>query len=221
MKTVIFDLDGTLADTSKDLLNAANKCFEGLGHKSFLNLIDHAHIALRGGRALLKKGYDLEKISYTEDDITKQYPLFLDIYEKNLSVHTFFYPGVKKSLKSLKEAGFKLGICTNKPAYLAEKLVSDLNFRTEFCSLVGSDSIPFKKPHPEHYFESVRRCGGDIEKSLLVGDTITDYDTARAAGVPIILVDFGPGRHTIKDLKPDAFLSDYHDLFDICDGLIS
>ena len=99
--------------------------------------------------------------------------------------------------------------------------MSDLIFRTEFCSLVGSDSIPFKKPHPEHYFESVRRCGGDIEKSLLVGDTITDYDTARAAGVPIILVDFGPGRHTIKDLKPDAFLSDYHDLFDICDGIIS
>ena len=221
MKTVIFDLDGTLADTSADLLNAANKCFEALGYKSSLNLIDHAHIALRGGRALLKKGYDLEKISYTEDDVSNQYPLFLDIYEKNISTKTFFYPGVRRALKILKQADFKLGICTNKPAYLAEKLMSDLNYRAEFCSLVGSDSIPFKKPHPEHYFESVRRCGGDIEKSLLVGDTITDYDTARAAGVPIILVDFGPGRHNIKGLKPDAFLSDYRDLFDICKDLIS
>ena len=221
MKTVIFDLDGTLADTSADLLNAANECFEALGYKSSLNLIDHAHIALRGGRALLKKGYDLEKISYTEGDVSKQYPLFLDIYEKNISTKTFFYPGVRRALKILKQADFKLGICTNKPAYLAEKLMSDLNFRAEFCSLVGSDSIPFKKPHPEHYFESVRRCGGDIEKSLLVGDTITDYDTARAAGVPIILVDFGPGRHNIKGLKPDAFLSDYRDLFNICKDLIS
>ena len=221
MKTVIFDLDGTLADTSADLLNAANKCFEALGYKSSLNLIDHAHIALRGGRALLKKGYDLEKISYTEDDVSNQYPLFLDIYEKNISTETFFYPGVRRALKILKQADFKLGICTNKPAYLAEKLMSDLNYRAEFCSLVGSDSIPFKKPHPEHYFESVRRCGGDIEKSLLVGDTITDYDTARAAGVPIILVDFGPGRHNIKGLKPDAFLSDYRDLFNICKDLIS
>ena len=143
------------------------------------------------------------------------------MYEKNISTKTFFYPGVRRALKILKQADFKLGICTNKPAYLAEKLMSDLNFRAEFCSLVGSDSIPFKKPHPEHYFESVRRCGGDIEKSLLVGDTITDYDTARAAGVPIILVDFGPGRHNIKGLKPDAFLSDYCDLFDICKDLIS
>jgi phosphoglycolate phosphatase len=221
MKTVIFDLDGTLADTSADLLNAANKCFSALGHKTFLNLIDHAHIALRGGRALLKAGFDLEEIPYTEEDISKEYPLFLNIYEENLSVNTSFYPGVRRSLKKLKGAGFNLGICTNKPAYLAEKLMCDMNFRTEFCSLVGSDSIPFKKPHPEHYFESVRRCEGVIEKSLLVGDTITDYDTARAAGVPIVLVDFGPGRHTIEDLNPDAFLSDYNDLFDICNKLIS
>ena len=221
MKTVIFDLDGTLADTSADLLNAANSCFLALGHKTFLNLTDHAHIALRGGRALLKAGFDLEEISYTEEDITAEYPLFLNTYEKTLSVQTSLYPGVRASLKMLKEAGFNLGICTNKPAYLAEKLMSNMNFRAEFSSLVGSDSIPFKKPHPEHYFESVRRCGGNIEKSLLVGDTITDFDTARAANVPIVLVDFGPGHHTIEHLNPDAFLSDYNDLFDICNKLIS
>nr|MBC8408711.1 HAD hydrolase-like protein [Paracoccaceae bacterium] len=82
------------------------------------------------------------------------------------------------------------------------------------------DTIAFKKPHPEPYIEAVRRCGGEVKRSLLVGDTLTDYDTARAAGVPIVLVDFGPGKFEIDSLSPDAFLSDYRDLLEISNTLI-
>ena len=103
---------------------------------------------------------------------------------------------------------------------MAEKLLISLNFRKEFGSLVGADTIAFKKPRPEPYIEAVQRCGGDVKRSLLVGDTLTDYDTARAAGVPIVLVDFGPGKFEINSLTPDAFLSDYKDLLEISNTLI-
>ena len=220
MKTIIFDLDGTLADTSEDLLNAANSCFKKLGLDGTLNLIDHSHIALKGGRALLKAGFELAKVVYNESDITREYPLFIKTYEENLSVHTFFYPRVRETILALKNSDFLVGICTNKPEYLAEKLLVDLNFRQEFGSLVGADTIAFKKPHPEPYIEAVQRCGGEVKRSLLVGDTLTDYDTARAARVPIVLVDFGPGKFEINSLSPDAFLSDYRDLLEISNTLI-
>ena len=210
MRTVIFDLDGTLADTSGDLIAAANTCFRNLGHGDMLDPQRDQGTALRGGRAMLRLGF--ERLGLGEGQIDEQYPLILKHYENAISVHTTLYPGATDAVKRLLDDGYKTAICTNKPEGLAETLMQELGVRDLFGSLLGADSLHVRKPDPLHYTETVKRAGGAVDKSLLVGDTATDRNTAKAANVPCILVTFGPGDEAVKDLAPEAFLSHYDQL---------
>ena len=118
----------------------------------------------------------------------------------------------KAVLAELKEAGYIVGICTNKPFALAESLLTKLGVRGDFAALLGADSLAVRKPDPEHLFETVRRAGGHPEKCVLVGDTATDRDTSKAAGVPSILVTFGPSGDDMAALEPEGFINDYSEL---------
>ena len=158
--TVIFDLDGTLADTSLDLLNAANAVFEAEGHGRPLTHPEDAGTALRGGRAMLTLG-TTRREGLGEAFIDAGYNPLLDFYAQNLDVHTTLYDNVVPALEALKNAGYNLGVCTNKPAWLAEPLLKSLGVWDMFGAMLGSDSLLVKKPDPEHLFETVRRAGGD------------------------------------------------------------
>lgn len=218
MRTVIFDLDGTLADTSGDLLAAANACFQGLGLGDLLTAAD-AGTALKGGRAMLRLGFS--RVSgFDEADVDAQYQPLLDHYARDLDRRTVMYPGAMDAVQALKNTGYAVGICTNKPAGLAEDLMTRLGVRDAFGALLGADSLPIRKPDPEHLFETVRQCGGDPKQSLLVGDTQTDRDTSKNAGVPSVLVTFGPSGEDMHALKPEALLHDYKDLPGIVRDLI-
>lgn len=217
MRTVIFDLDGTLADTSGDLLAAANVCFEGLGMSVRLDPKTDAGVALRGGRAMLTLGIERETGQAPETRLLNaQYPVLLDAYESAIDVHTVLYPYAMEAIEQLARDGFAVGICTNKPEYLAEILMTKLGVRDAFASLIGADTLPVRKPDPEPFFEAVRRAGGDTNRACLIGDTITDHSTARAAGAPSVLVTFGPGASAgqadVRALEPDALLHRYEDL---------
>ncbi len=219
MKTVICDLDGTLADTSGDLIAAANACFIAEGYGALLDESDDALTAFHGGRAMLRLGFS--RVGVTDERaVDAQYQPFLDHYSENIDVRTVLYPGVTEALQELRGAGYALGVCTNKPAELAETLLDRLGIRDLFGSMIGADTLPVRKPDPKPYLEAVRRAGGDPEQSLLVGDTITDVDTARAAGVPIILVGFGPEGGGVARLSPDAMLDGYDRLADVVRNLI-
>ncbi|SEW01529.1 phosphoglycolate phosphatase [Cognatiyoonia koreensis] len=218
MRTVIFDLDGTLADTSGDLLAAANMCFQDLGLGDLLGPAD-AGTALKGGRAMLRLGFSRVD-GYGEDDIDGQYDPLLNHYANDIDTHTVMYPGAMDAVENLKTAGYAVGICTNKPEGLAQTLLTRLGVRDAFGALLGADSLPVRKPDPEHLFETVRRSGGDPQRSVLVGDTKTDRDTSANAGVPSILVTFGPSGEDMAALKPEALLHDYKDLSDIVRDLI-
>ena len=126
--------------------------------------------------------------------------------------HTTLYPGVLPALLRLNALGWHCGICTNKPVGLAEELVTRLGIRGQFDSLIGADSLAVRKPDPMPYIEAVRRAGGLLSRSVLIGDTVTDRDTARAAGVPVVLVSFGPGGRSVADLAPDGLLNHFDDL---------
>ena len=220
MRTVIFDLDGTLADTSADLIAAANRCLRELGHGDVLDPEADAVTAFRGGRAMLRLGFGRVRPGFTEADVDAQYPRLLAAYEAEIDRHTRLYPGAEDVVRSLVAADYALGICTNKPARLAELLMSRLGVRDLFGSLIGADTLAHRKPHPAPFVAAVERAGGDIARSVLVGDTVTDRDTARAAGVPVVLVTFGPGGAGAEALEPDALLPGYEDLPEIVARLI-
>lgn len=207
MTAVIFDLDGTLADTSGDLLAAANVCFRDMGAGDVLGAAD-AGVALRGGRAMLRAG--LTRLGRMDEAvIDRYYPVLLEAYAAAISVHTRLYPGAMEAIAILTSQGHAVGICTNKPERLAEQLMADLGVRDAFGSLVGADTLSVRKPDPAPLFEATRRLGVDPRACLLVGDSDTDRNTARAAGVPSVLVTFGPSGEDMAALEPDALLDDY------------
>jgi phosphoglycolate phosphatase len=211
MRTVIFDLDGTLADTSGDLIAAANVCFRLMGHGDVLQPGQDAGVALRGGRMMLRHG--LTRLGRLDDAvIDRYYPVLLEAYGGAIDTHTRLYPGAMAAVATLKEQGYGVGICTNKPEALAEKLMAALGARHLFHSLVGADTLPVRKPDPEPLREAARRAGGDPAKTILIGDSDTDRNTSRAAGVPSVLVTFGPSGADMAALAPEALLQDFADL---------
>jgi phosphoglycolate phosphatase len=211
MRTVIFDLDGTLADTSADLIAAANHCFRGLGLGDLLSHPDDALTAFHGGRAMLRLGFS-RAAGYGEDEVDRQYPLLLAAYAEGIDRATRLYPGAAEAVEALRSAGFATGICTNKPEGLAGLLLERLGVRELFSSLVGAGTLPVRKPDPAPYRAAVERAGGTVARSFLLGDTETDVLTARGAGVHCALVTFGPEGRRIARLAPGALLDAYADL---------
>ncbi|KGM48556.1 HAD-IA family hydrolase [Pseudooceanicola atlanticus] len=220
MGTVVFDLDGTLADTSGDLLAAANACFVGMGAGQVLTPAD-AGTALRGGRAMLRLGMARIGREGDEAEIDRQYPLLLEAYSGAIAVHTRLYPGAMEAVAALETSGHNVAICTNKPEALARQLLSDLNVLDAFAALIGADTLPVRKPDPEPLREAVRRAGGDPAIACLVGDSDTDRNTARAAGVPSILVTFGPSGEDMAALDPEVLLEHFDHLPGVVAGLWS
>lgn len=220
MRTVIFDLDGTLADTSGDLIAAANACFEGLGMGSPLDPARDQSTAFHGGRAMLRLGFSRLRPDWSEEDVDAQYPVLLDAYGDKIDVHTTLYPRAMDAVEALKTAGFAVGICTNKPEGLAETLLQRLGIRQAFASMIGADTLPVRKPDPAPFFAAVDQAGGTRDRSILIGDTVTDRETARAAGVASVLVTFGPTGRAVADLSPEALLDDYADLPDLAARLL-
>lgn len=207
MRCVVFDLDGTLADTSADLLAAANACFPQpvLGPGDALT-------AFHGGRAMLRLGFSRLGRDWTESDVDAGYPLLLDAYRQAIAVHTRLYPGAMAAVEALRGDGFAVSICTNKPAALAEDLLRQLGVRGAFDAMIGADTLPVRKPDPAPYRAAVERAGGQVARSMLVGDTETDARTGVAAGVPVALVTFGPEGAGVSRFQPAALLERYEDL---------
>lgn len=218
LKTAVFDLDGTLVDTSRDMLAAANRVFETRGYAPPLHHPKHAEVGVMGGRKMLELG---AKISgHVWDDYAAAYQEFLGVYAQNLHEASVIYPGVEACLDRLDRAGWKLAVCTNKPEALAERLLVSLGLRSKFCALIGPDTLPTRKPDPEPLLEAIRRAGGSVGQSVMIGDTNTDRNTARNAGVPCVLVTFGPNGDALHDLEPEGLLADYDQLDALLERLV-
>lgn len=207
MRCVVFDLDGTLADTSADLLAAANASLP----RSVLGSQD-ALTAFHGGRAMLRLGFSRLGVEWSEDDVDKAYPVLLEAYRSGIATHTRLYPGAMAAVETLRAGGYAVSVCTNKPEGLAELLLQALGVRAAFGALVGADTFPVRKPDPIPYRAAVERAGGVVERSMLVGDTETDAKTGAAAGVPVALVTFGPEGAGVERFRPAALLDRFEDL---------
>ncbi|HKK96681.1 MAG TPA: HAD-IA family hydrolase [Marivita sp.] len=220
MRTVIFDLDGTLADTSGDLIAAANHCFDGMGLATRLDPVADAGTALRGGRAMLTLG--LERAGqYSAETVDRWYTELLSAYGDAIDVHTVLYPGAMDAVDALKSEGMRVGICTNKPEGLAHTLLTRLGIRDAFGSLIGADTLSTRKPDAAPYVASVEQAGGAVAQSCLIGDTATDRNTAKAAGVPCVLVGFGPSGGDMAALEPEAIIGHFDELPDVARRLLA
>lgn len=212
-RTAVFDLDGTLADTSGDLIAAANACFDA----PLLDPNSDQATALRGGRAMLRLAQE-RRGHGDEADVDRLYPVLLEHYAKHIDRTTHLYDGVPEALEQLAEHGWILAICTNKPEGLAETLMARLGLRHRFQSLLGADSLEVRKPDPRHYTETVIQAGGSVPRSLLIGDTETDVKTAAAAGVPCIIVGFAPAG--VPDGHKGPLIDRYADLPALLDEIL-
>ena len=220
MRCVIFDLDGTLADTAGDLIAACNAALAVMGHAPQLVMGQDDGTALRGGRAMLRLAVDRLGVDEGEALVETGYPLLLDAYGAAIDRHTTLYPGAMEAVFRLKSNGIAVGICTNKPEGLARTLLTRLGILGEFAALVGADTLPVRKPDPAPLVAAVARSGGALGRSILIGDTVTDRETARAAGRPCALVTFGPLGPAVADLAPEALIEHYDALDAIVDRLI-
>ncbi len=218
MRTVVFDLDGTLADTSGDLIAAANACFRARGSADLLDPQADALTAFHGGRAMLRLGY--ARAGLDADLVEVDFPRLLDFYAQDIARHTVLYPGAVAAVEDLRRRGFHTAICTNKPEWHARRLVADLGIDGLFGALIGADTLPVRKPDPAPYRAAVLAAGGVPARSFLIGDTATDRDTARNAGVASVLVTFGPEGDAIARLAPEALLTYYADLPELAERLL-
>ncbi|MFV2034007.1 MAG: HAD-IA family hydrolase [Halocynthiibacter sp.] len=220
MRTVVFDLDGTLADTGADLIAATNTRFQALGHGDLLHPERDKLVAFRGIREMLELGFSRLDDPVDAAEVELQFPLVVAAYAAEIDRFTQLYPGVEAAVESLLEGGYRTAICTNKPVDLAEDLMQRLGVRGLFGAVVGAGSLRQNKPDPAPYLAAVERAGGTLARSFMVGDTITDHDTARAAGVASVLVTFGPAGRDVAALGPDALLDDYAALAGLADRLV-
>jgi len=222
MRGAIFDLDGTLADTAADLLGAANAVLAPLG-LPLLELARDKSFAGRGGRSMIRRSLSLMEAppGEAEADViaTDLYPGLLRAYEGRLAEETRLFDGVVGCLDALEATGWRFGVCTNKPERLAVMLLDRLGVLDRFGAVLGADSLPVRKPDPEHLFETARRSGARPDLCVMLGDTRIDLLTARAAGVPCVLTSFGFAAGPLEELAPDAVVGHFDEVAPVLERL--
>lgn len=203
---VIFDLDGTLVDTAPDLLDTLNTIFARLGRRP-IDLKEIRGIIGHGARAMLRKGGELTGNPFSESEIEMLFQDYIVHYTANIANKSVPYPDAEEVLNALQQADVPMAICTNKLESLSWRLLKRLDWDTRFAAVVGSDTLPVKKPDPRVVKSILSKTGASADKTLFVGDSETDVQAARAAGSPVILVDYGYSAKPVKDLKPDKVIS--------------
>lgn len=216
---VVFDLDGTLADTASDLIVTLNVILQREGLDP-LPLEEARDLIGAGARALIARGFQVRRKPLTPDYLEGLFHAFLDHYGQNLVVHTKLYPGIVTALDTLAAQGFTLAVCTNKMQDHSRQLLDALGIIDRFATLAGRDTYPMCKPDPRHLTLTIADAKGDPRRAVLVGDSKTDVDTARAADIPVIGVDFGYTDTPMDRLMPDRLISHFDALVPAVQALI-
>ena len=209
VKTIIFDLDGTLVDTAPDLTSALNHVLASAGREAVAGE-DVRRMVGFGARAMIFKGLDLTGGRLPETQIEFLHRRFLDYYSRNIANFSAPYPGVEALLEALKASGKALGICTNKPTALAKSLLDELGLRDQFDAIVGGDSVQAQKPDPEHLEAAIAPLGGTRKSSLFIGDSEVDLLAGQAINVPVFLLTHGYSQGSLEGLGADALFDDFH-----------
>lgn len=204
----VFDLDGTLVDTAPDLIASLNHALatEGIGP---VDVDAFRPFAGRGGRVMIETAFARARRPLDEATMRSLLAAFLAHYGENMPGASTVFPGGLDAMERLSAAGTLLAICTNKPEYLALRLIEGLGLASRFAAIAGADTFAWKKPDPRHLLSTVERAGGDPSRAVMIGDTATDVETAKAAGIPVIAVAFGYSDIPVKSLDPTTVIDHF------------
>lgn len=210
MDLIIFDLDGTLVDSRQDIATSVNELLSGMGRPTLPPERVFGFIG-NGVRKLLERSLGP---SAEEPDIDAAVELFLPIYRSHLLDTTRPYPGVREALPALRP-GRNLAVLTNKPTRESLALLEGLGLRRHFSHVCGGDAFPHRKPHRMGVDALIERTGAQRERTLMVGDSRVDFETAHNSEIPISLVTYGLGAAEVRALGPDYVIDDLRQLIPI------
>jgi phosphoglycolate phosphatase len=209
--TLVFDLDGTLVDSAPDLMGTLNDILAAEGVEPLP--VERARSLLgAGARALIERGLAVAGRQVTPARMEDLFAAFLDRYTERLAEQTRPFEGVEAALAALDGAGHVLAICTNKMERHSVQLLDALGLSARFDAICGRDTFPVCKPDARHLTLTVAAARGDLGRTIMIGDSRTDIETARNAGVPSICVDFGYTDIPARDLGATAVISHFRDL---------
>lgn len=217
---LVFDLDGTLADTAHDLVATLNMLM-AREKLPLLPIGEARSMVGNGARALIERGYAYNGTPLAPERLDPLVEEFLAHYEAHIADETVLFPGAEAALDRFASAGFALAVCTNKPEPLAKLLLEQLGAARRFAAICGRGTFPMHKPDPRALLLSIEAAGGDPARAVMVGDSKTDIDTAKNAGVPVVAVDFGYTGRPVTEYAPDRVISHFDELWDAASVLLA
>lgn len=218
--TIVFDLDGTLVDTAPDLIGTLNVILarQDVPPVGF----DEARAMIGAGvKPLLVRGLASKGVQLPPDEIDRLFAEYLDVYAAHIADRSRAFPGLEAALDALAAQGCRLAVCTNKLEWLSVRLLETLGLSSRFAAICGQDTFAMRKPDPDMLRLTIGRAGGDTAHAVMVGDSMTDVATARAAAVPVIAVDFGYTEIAPAELGADRLISHFNALPGVVMELVS
>jgi phosphoglycolate phosphatase len=209
--TIVFDLDGTLIDTAPDLVDTLNVVLarEGLPPVPY----DTARNLIGGGsRMMIKRGVEAEGRVFPPAKLEQLFTDFIAHYSEHIADRSRPFPELTDALDSLAADGWRFAVCTNKLERLSILLLAQLGLADRFAAICGQDTFGMQKPNPEVLRRTVAAAGGRLQDAIMIGDSLTDIRTARAAGIPVIAVDFGYTERPVEEFGPDRIISRFSQL---------
>jgi phosphoglycolate phosphatase len=219
MDLLIFDLDGTLIDSKLDLAHAANAARDHMGMPPIEHERVYSYVG-NGAPVLIRRVLGADA---TEAQVQEALEFFLEYYRDHMLDYTVLYPGVRESLDRLRVARVPMAVLTNKPVNISRAIVAGLGVGGHFQRVYGGNSFDFKKPHPIGVDTLIAECAAARERTMMVGDSSVDIQTARNAHVNSCGVTYGFQPETLRSVPPDLLVDRMEDLVDwvIGHGLLS
>jgi phosphoglycolate phosphatase len=219
VRTVVFDLDGTLVDTAPDLISALNFVLDREGMPP-VPLKSARMLIGAGVRKLLERGLEVDGRHASVEDINRLTDVFIEYYAAHIADASRPFDGLESALDDLEAQGYRFAVCTNKLEWLSKLLLDQLGLSARFAAICGADTFGISKPDPAILQQTVARAGGQLSTTIMVGDAGPDIGVARRAGVPVIGVEFGYTDVPIADLKPDRLIGHMSELPAAVEGLM-
>ena len=204
--TILFDLDGTLVDTAPDLMAAHNHVMKKFGHKE-KKLSDIKSLAGKGAWLMMQRSFKKEiQDENLKKEMTKE---FIDFYSQNIDRESKPIEGIFDFLKWAKSKNISMAVCTNKQEHLAIDLLKKIGINDYFEYVAGHNTFDYCKPDPRHLTSVIEILGGDVKKSLMIGDSETDANAAKAASIPVILLENGYTEKNTNEIYHNHLIKDF------------